>query len=83
MGLKRGDHIFMVDSQKITTSNYTEYFQRPSKTYCYQVARMNDNGTPDSLEFTTPAPRIVEEPSVYLTRNFTTSGGKKVFYIMI
>ena len=49
MGLKRGDHIFMVDSQKITSSNYTEYFQRPSKTYCYQVARMNDNGTPDSL----------------------------------
>lgn len=82
MGLKRGDHIFMVDSQKITSSNYTEYFQRPSKTYRYHVARMNDNGTPDSLEFTTPAPRIVEEPSVYLTRNFTTSGGKKVFYIM-
>ena len=37
MGLKRGDHIFMVDSQKITSSNYTEYFQRPSKTYRYQV----------------------------------------------
>lgn len=82
VGLKRGDHIFMVDSQKITSSNYTEYFQRPSKAYCYQVARMGESETPDSLEITTPAPRVVEEPSVYLTRNFTTASGKKVFYIM-
>lgn len=82
MGLKRGDHIFMVDSQKINTSNYIEYFQRPVKSYRYQVARKDAAGKPDTLEITTPAPQIVEQPSVYLTRTFTTTNGKKVFYIM-
>lgn len=80
--LKRGDHICTVDGVKLSSSNYAEYIQTPTKSYTYRIARKGEKATPDTLEVVMPQPRIVEEPSVYLTRNFTTSNGKKVFYLM-
>ncbi|WP_418587265.1 S41 family peptidase [Phocaeicola sp.] len=81
-GLQRGDHICTVNGIKLSSSNYTEYIQAPTKTYTYRIARKGSNATPDTLEVAMPQPRIIEEPSVFLTRNLTTSNGKKVFYIM-
>lgn len=81
-GLKRGDHICTVNGAKLSSSNYAEYIQTPTTIYTYKIARKGESTTPDTLEIPMPQPRIIEEPSVYLTRNFTTSNGKKVFYIM-
>lgn len=86
-GLKRGDCIIEVDSQKITTSNYSEYFQYPTQAYRYMLitphtpTTENDEQVYDTCEIQMPTPRIVEQPSVFMTKNLT-AGGRKAFYIM-
>ena len=82
MGLRRGDWILDVDSTTLTTSNYETYISKPVQDHLYHIARKDDNGEPDTLYIKMTAPRLVPEPSVYKTRNFTTESGKKVFYIM-
>lgn len=89
-GLKRGNCIIAVDSQKITTSNYSEYFQYPTQPYRYMLITPHiatkeeeeDKQVYDTCEVQLPAPRIVEQPSVFMTKNITAGGGRKAFYIM-
>lgn len=81
-GLQRGDWILDADGNSLTTSNYSNYISTPTKACSYRVARVTADGNPDTLSVEMPAPRYVNEPSVLLTRNFTTASGKQVFYIM-
>lgn len=87
-GLKRGDCIIAVDSQKITSSNYSQYFQYPTQAYKYMLitphraTKEDDEQVYDTCEIQMPAPRIVEQPSVFMTKDITTEGGRKAFYIM-
>lgn len=80
-GLKRGDWILAADDIKISSTNYLRYVMEPTQAYTFQVARTTEEGNPDTLNISMPSPRLVEEPSVYLTRNFQ-AGGKNVFYLM-
>lgn len=88
-GLKRGSCIIAVDSQKITSSNYSEFFQYPTQSYRYMLisphtATQEEENKPqyDTCEIQMPAPRVVEQPSVFMTKNITISGGRKAFYMM-
>lgn len=87
-GLKRGSCVIAVDSQKITNSNYSQYFQYPTQSYRYMLITPhtatgeNDKQIYDTCEVQMPAPRIVDQPSVFLTKNITTEGGRKAFYIL-
>lgn len=85
--LKRGDCIIAVDSQKVTTANYSQYFQSPTQAYKYRLISphkavdKDDEQVYDTCEVQLPAPRIVNEPSVFMTKQIT-SGGRKAFYLM-
>ena len=81
-GLQRGDWILDIDNNSLTTSNYSNYISQPTKAGSFHIARTDSDGNPDTLYVDMPAPRYVNEPSVYTTRNFTTASGKKVFYLM-
>lgn len=80
-GLKRGDWVLSVDSMNINNDNYKNFFVTPTRSYSFQIARTDTEGNPDTTTIDMPAPRLVEEPSVYLTRNLSING-KQVFYIM-
>lgn len=81
VGIRRGDWIISANGYKITSNNYEQYIQHPSRSWTYQIARKNATGTFDTLSVEMPSPRYVDEPSVYLTKTIQ-SGNRKAFYIM-
>lgn len=80
VGLKRDDWVVDVDGRALNTSNYTEYFQRPASSYRYRVATVKD-GLPDTSYIDMPAPRIIDQPSVF-TYKTISAGGRTAFYIL-
>lgn len=92
-GLKRGDWIIAIDNQKISTSDYSTYINRPTKAYSFTLANYNpypeDINDPEYnyVEFDTlgtiqmPAPRYVEEQDLLAT-HMIQSGTRKAFYIL-
>ena len=80
VGLKRNDWIVDVNDRALNSSNYVEYFQRPTASYRYRVARVKD-GLPDTSYVDMPAPRIIEQPSVF-TYKTIQAGNRKAFYIL-
>lgn len=87
-GLQRGNCIIAVDSQKITTSNYSQFFQYPTQAHRYMLISPHtptgegDEQVYDTCEVEMPAPRIIDQPSVFMSKTINTEGGRKAFYIM-
>ena len=67
--MKRGDWIIEADSQKINSSNYEQYIERPMQAYNYKIARKNTEEKNDTIMVEMPAPRVIEEPSVLMTKS--------------
>ncbi|HJD09712.1 MAG TPA: peptidase S41 [Candidatus Phocaeicola caecigallinarum] len=80
VGLKRNDWVVSVNDRALNTSNFESFFQRPSSSCRYRVATEVD-GQPDTSYVDMPAPRIIEQPSVF-TYKTITAGNKKAFYIL-
>ena len=79
-GLKRNDWIVSVNDRALNSTNFVEYVQRPASSYRYRIATVTD-GRPDTAYIDMPAPRIIEQPSVF-THKMITIGGKQAFYIL-
>lgn len=79
-GLKRNDWVVSVNDRALNTSNFETFFQRPSASCRYRVATEKD-GRPDTSYIDMPAPRIIEQPSVF-TYKTVTAGSKRAFYIL-
>lgn len=80
-GLKRGDWIIEADSQKINSSNYEQYIERPMQAYNYKIARKNTEEKNDTIMVKMPAPRVIEEPSVLMTKSIQ-AGNQHAYYIL-
>ena len=92
-GLKRGDWIIAVDSQKVSTSDYSTYITQPTKAYSFTLGKYNpypeevEDPEFNYIEFDTlgtiqmPAPRYVEEKDVLKT-GIVSSGNRKAFYLL-
>ena len=80
-GLKRGDWIIEADSQKINSSNYEQYIERPMQAYNYKIARKNTEEKNDTIMVEMPAPRVIEEPSVLMTKSIQ-AGNQHAYYIL-
>lgn len=92
-GLKRGDWIIAIDSQKISISNYSTYITHPTKAHRFTLGKYNPYPSnvedPDFnyVEFDTlrvvqmPEPRYVEEQDV-LKYDIISSGTRKAFYLL-
>lgn len=92
-GLKRGDWIIAIDSQKISISNYSTYITHPTKAHRFTLGKYNpypenvDDPEFNYVEFDTlgvvqmPEPRYVEEQDV-LKYGIISSGNRKAFYLL-
>lgn len=92
-GLKRGDWIIAVDNQKVSTSDYSTYINRPTKAYSFTLGKYNpypedvDDPEFNYIEFDTlgvvkmPEPRYVEEQDV-LKYSIISAGTRKAFYLL-
>lgn len=92
-GLKRGDWIIAIDSQKISISNYSTYITYPTKAHRFTLGKYNpypenvDDPEFNYVEFDTlgvvqmPEPRYVEEQDV-LKYGIISSGNRKAFYLL-
>lgn len=80
VGLKRNDWVVSVDDRALNSTNFVEYFQRPAGSYRYRVATVTD-GQPDTTYIDMPAPRIIEQPSVF-TCKMITAGSRRAFYVL-
>lgn len=92
-GLKRGDWIIAIDNQKISSSDYSTYINRPTKAYEFTLANYNpypdevDDPEFNYVEFDTlgviqmPSPRYVEEQDILKTA-IISSGTRKAFYML-
>lgn len=80
VGLQRNDWVVDVNDRALNSSNYVEYFQRPIASCRYRVARVKD-GLPDTSYVDMPAPRIIEQPSVFTYKTISV-GSRKAFYIL-